>query len=161
MKKLCYLAAASMLFAFALPTLGETYKNTYPDSCDVLWGAVKTALSVKDNYNVKKTDDAHMNADYAPKHQVHFDVSGVLLQRENHVRLAPKGPGCEMQVVSNYSGWGHDDQSDFKKRVDQALAKQKGAKTSTPDQPATPAVPETPVQPAAPDKPAASASQSN
>ena len=144
MKKMCSLVAVFLLFAFALPALGETYKNTYPDSCDVVWGAVKNTLSVKDNYNVKKTDDAHMNADYAPKHQVHFDVSGVLLQRENHVRLAPKGLGCEMQVVSNYSGWGHDDQSDFKKRVNASLAKIKGVATATtaaPESSTTPAQP--------------------
>ncbi len=41
----------------------------------------------------------------------------------NHVRLVPKANGCEMQVVSNYSGWGHDDKSDFRKRVDDALMK--------------------------------------
>jgi len=52
---------------------------------------------------------------------VHVDISGTLLQRMNHVTLKPKGDGCEMDVVSNYSGWGHDDQSDFKKRVDEAV----------------------------------------
>ena len=77
-----------------------------------------------------------MKADYQPKHSVHVDISGTLLQRMNHVRLAPKGTGCEMQVVSNYSGWGHEDQGDFKKRVDEALAK---PKTETPAQPAKPA----------------------
>jgi hypothetical protein len=52
----------------------------------------------------------------------------------NHVTLKPKGDGCEMDVVSNYSGWGHDDQSDFKKRVDEAVAK--GAPAAGPAKPA-------------------------
>ncbi len=139
MRKARCLLAAMVVLAFVFPAMGETFKNTYPDPCNVLWGAVKDTLSHADLYNVKKSDDEHMSADYAPKHQVHFDVSGVLLQRENHVRLAPKGPGCEMQVVSNYSGWGHDDQSDFKKRVDAALAKTKGTTTAAPDSSTTPA----------------------
>lgn len=45
----------------------------------------------------------------------------------NHVTLITKGEGCEMDVVSNFSGWGHEDQGDFKKRVDDALTKPKEA----------------------------------
>jgi hypothetical protein len=41
-----------------------------------------------------------------------------------------------MQVVSNYSGWEHDDKGDLRKRVDESLAKLKAA---TPSQPAKPA----------------------
>jgi hypothetical protein len=44
-----------------------------------------------------------------------------------------------MQVVSNYSGWEHDDQGDFKKRVDEFLAKPKDALPAQPANPATPA----------------------
>jgi len=32
------------------------------------------------------------------------------MQRTNKVTLLPKGTGCEMQVVANYSGWEHNDQ---------------------------------------------------
>lgn len=99
----------------------KTYKNTYPISCSELWPAVKQVLSNQDNYKVDLTDDAKMTSDYHPKHSVHVDVSGVLLQRTNHVTLVAKGAGCEMQVISNFSGWGHEDQGDFKKRVDAAL----------------------------------------
>lgn len=127
--------AALIPLALALPLQVETYKSTYPDPCNILWSAVKDTLSQQDHYNVKNTDDAAMSADYQPKHEVHFDVSGVVLQRENHVRLAPKGPGCEMQVVSNYSGWGHNDKGDFKKRVDESLAKLKAAPTAKPAEP--------------------------
>jgi hypothetical protein len=43
-----------------------------------------------------------------------------------------------MDVVSNYSGWEHNDQGDFKKRVDESLAKSKAAKPPEPAKPADP-----------------------
>jgi hypothetical protein len=43
-----------------------------------------------------------------------------------------------MDVVSNYSGWEHNDQGDFKKRVDESLAKPKAAKPPEPAKPADP-----------------------
>lgn len=97
-----------------------------------MWGAVKMVLADEKNYVVKGGEEAQMKADYQPKHEVHFDVSGVLLQRMNQVTLVTKGTDCEMQVVSNYSGWGHDDQSDFKKRVDDALLQPKGPAAKEP-----------------------------
>jgi hypothetical protein len=78
-----------------------------------------------------------MNADYNVKHSAHVNISGTLLQRKNHVKLAPQGTGCEMQVISNYSGWEHNDQGDFKQRVDDALK----AKSTTPSQATTPSQP--------------------
>jgi hypothetical protein len=119
--------ASLMLAASALPARGESYKYTYAFQCSEVWPAVKTTLGVADNYAKVKIEDDKMKADYAPKHTVHFDVSGVILQRMNHVTLVPKGTSCEMDVVSNYSGWGHEDQGDFKKRVDAALLKPGGA----------------------------------
>jgi hypothetical protein len=109
----------------ALPAFGKTYKSTYPDSCTQLWPAVKEVLSDPNNYNVTASDDAKMHADYDAKHAAHVNISGALLQRKNHVTLVPEGTGCEMQVVSNYSGWEHNDQGDFKSRVDESLAKLK------------------------------------
>jgi hypothetical protein len=41
-----------------------------------------------------------------------------------------------MQVVSNYSGWEHNDQGDFKKRVDDALVKLPAQKPVEPAKPA-------------------------
>jgi beta-mannanase len=79
-------------------------------------------------------DDAKTTAEYQPKHSVHVDITGTVLQRMNHVTLVPKGTGCEMEVVSNWSGWGHEDQGDFKKRVDETLVKAKA-----PGEPAKPA----------------------
>src|ERR1035441_5385798 len=110
-----------MLIALAVPALAKTYKNTYPVTCNHVWSAVKETLSNEGNYKIQSSDDAQMTAVYQPKHSVHVDISGVLLlQRLNHVILVSKGAGCEMQVVSNYSGWGHEDQGDFKKQIGRA-----------------------------------------
>jgi hypothetical protein len=40
-----------------------------------------------------------------------------------------------MQVVSNYSGFEHNDREDFKKRVDDSLAELKAAQPSEPAKP--------------------------
>lgn len=134
-----YLTVILMSLIVALPTYGMTYKNTYPQPCSDLWPAVKDTLSNPDHYNVTATDDAKMHADYDVKHTAHVNISGALLQRKNHVTLVPKGTGCEMQVVSNYSGWEHNDQGDFKSRVDESLLKLKGAKPAEAAKPAEPA----------------------
>lgn len=120
-----------MLAAFALPANGESYKYTYSFQCSDVWVAVKATLGVEDNYAKVKIEEERMSADYAPKHTVHFDVSGVLLQRMNHVRLTQDGLTCRMEVISNFSGWGHEDQGDFKKRVDAALLKPEGTPAET------------------------------
>jgi hypothetical protein len=143
---------ALMLLALALPALGKTYKFSYTVPCSQVWDAVKNTLSNQENYAGVKSDDAHLTADYSPKHSVHFDVSGVILQRTNHVTLIAVAEGCDMNVVSNYSGWGHEDQGDFKKRVDEALAKPKSATPAEPATPAKPAKPAEPAKPAAPTK---------
>jgi hypothetical protein len=119
----------------ALPMSGETYKNTYPVACTDLWGAVKDTLSNPDNYTVVASDDAKMAASYKVKHSTHVTITGAALQRTNHVTLIPKGAACEMQVVSNYSGFEHNDRGDFKKRVDDSLAKLTAEKPSEPTKP--------------------------
>ena len=155
MTKMRLAVLALLSTAPVLPARSESYKSTYPDPCNVLWGAVKAALNVEAIYNVKSADEVKMSADYQPKHEVHFDITGTLTQRENHVYLTPKGTGCEMRVVSNYSGWGHNDEGDFKKRVDDSLASIKAGKLTPPAAVtvhAQPAQPATPAQPAAPPK---------
>ena len=42
----------------------------------------------------------------------------------------------EMQIHSNYRGWNHSDAGDFKKRVEDSLAKLKGSKPAEPAKPA-------------------------
>jgi hypothetical protein len=132
------LSVVLMSLALALPAVGKTYKSTYPVPCSVVWGAVKETLSNPDNYAVVESDDTKMTASYNVKHAAHVNITGAILQRTNRVTLVTKGTGCEMQVVSNFSGWEHDDKGDFKKRVDGAMVK---PKTATPSQPAKPTDP--------------------
>lgn len=136
MKMAKFVLVALISCAAALPAFGMTYKNTYPIPCSEVWSAVKDTLGNQDNYEVRQSDDAKMHAEYKVKHAVHVNISGAILQRTNKVTLVPRGSGCEMQVVSNYSGWEHNDQEDFKTRVDESLAKLKAAKPSKPEQPA-------------------------
>ena len=132
---------ALISLAFALPAFGagnKTYKNTYPVPCSELWGAIKVALGNPDNYKDVQSDDEKMTADYNVKHSIHWSVIGAVNQGKNHVSLAPVGTTCEMSVVSMYSGLSHNDQGDFKKRVDESLAKLKAAPPSQPAEPSTP-----------------------
>ena len=125
------LAVVAMLsFSLALPAFGagnKTYKTTYPVPCSELWGAVKVALSNPDNYKDVQSDEEKMSADYNVKHSIHWSVIGAVNQGKNQVSLMPIGTTCEMSVVSMYSGLAHNDQGDFKKRVDDSLAKLKAA----------------------------------
>jgi glycerol-3-phosphate dehydrogenase len=123
----------------ALPAAGKTYKSIFPVACSEVWTAVQETLGDAEHYNVTEKDNAKMTAAYHPKHTVHVNVSGTLLQRTNHVTLLPKGAACEMHVVSNFSGWEHDDQGDFKKRVEEALAKAKNAPEAGPAKQEAPA----------------------
>ncbi len=138
------LAVALIALTIALPAFGKTHKDTYPMPCNELWPAVQDTLSNPDNYAIQNKNDALMTASYNVKHAAHVTITGALTQRTNQVTLVSKGTGCEMQVISNYSGFEHNDSGDFKTRVDQSLAKLKGA---APGEPAKPddAVKSTPV----------------
>ena len=143
---------ALIALGLAAPARGETYKTTYPMACSEMWPAVKEVLSNADNnYEVKKMDEAQMSAAYNVKHNIHVNITGAILQRTNKVKLVPKGDAsCEMQVVSNYSGPEHNDQGDFKARVEKSLAKMKAAKPPEPtkaEEPAKPAEPAKPTNP--------------
>jgi glycerol-3-phosphate dehydrogenase len=128
---------ALISLALALPAFGKTHKNTYPISCSEVWPAVKDTLSNQENYNVVTSDDAIMTASYNVKHAAHVTVTGAVLQRTNHVTLISKGAAeCEMQVVSNYSGFEHNDSGDFKTRVEESMAKLKAATPAKPEAPA-------------------------
>ena len=139
MMKTRHVVVALISLALALPAFGKTSKNTYPVPCSELWGAVKDVLSNAENYNVEESNDTLMAATYKVKHAAHVTVSGAVLQRANHVSLVSKGTECEMQVKSNYSGFEHNDSSDFRKRVEESFAKLKGAKPAEPAPPAAPA----------------------
>ena len=135
-----------LALALALPAFGagnKTYKTTYPVPCSEVWSAVKVALGNPDNYKDVQSDEGKMTADYNVKHSIHWSVTGTINQGKNRVSLVPTGTTCEMSVVSMFSGFSHNDQGDFKKRVDAALAKLKDeppapsttptAETATPD----------------------------
>lgn len=131
--RVVFLALLSLVVA--LPAFGhgnKTYKTTYPVPCSELWGAVKVALSNPDNYKDVQSDEDKMTADYNVKHSIHWSVIGAVNQGKNQVSLLQIGTACEMSVVSMYSGLSHDDQGDFKKRVNEALAKQKAAAPPVP-----------------------------
>ena len=119
----------------AVPALAMTYETSYPIPCNRVWVAVKDTLGVPENYTVMTSDEAQMTASYDVKHSAHVNISGTVLQRTNKVTLVTKDGGCEMQVVSNYSGWEHNDKGDFKKRVDESLAKLNAAKPAEPTKP--------------------------
>jgi hypothetical protein len=127
---------ALLALALALPSFGKTSKNTYPASCNEMWGAVKDVLGNAENYNVEDSNDTLMTATYKVKHAAHVTVTGAVLQRANHVALVSKGAECEMQVKSNYSGFEHDDSGDFRKRVEESFAKLKASKPAEPAKPA-------------------------
>jgi hypothetical protein len=130
--------AALLSLALALPAFGvgkKSYTNNYPIACSELWSAVKVALSNPDHYKDVQSDDVKMSADYNVKHSIHWSVSGAINQGKNQVSLSPIGTACQMSVMSMYSGLSHNDQGDFKKRVDEALAKLKNAPPSPPAEP--------------------------
>ena len=130
-----------LLISLALtpPAFSMTYKTTYPVPCSDLWPAVKDTLSNQENYEVVANDEAKMTASYNVKHAAHVTITGAALQRTNSVALSSQGTGCEMQVQSAYRGLAHDDAGDFKKRVDESLAKLKDSKPSQPAKPEAPA----------------------
>ena len=132
------LLVAFFALILAMPAFAKTYKGSFPAPCSEVWTAVKDVLSHPDMYDVQASDDSKMHADYDVKHQAHVNVSGAVLQRQNHVTLTPKGSGCEMDVVSNFSGWEHNDQGDFRKRVEESLEKLKAAPPAEPAKPGEP-----------------------
>ena len=128
-----------LLLALALPAFSagkKAYKTTYPVACSEVWAAVKAALANPDNYKDVQSDDEKMAADYNVKHSIHWSVSGAINQGKNSVSLLPMGTACEMSVESMYSGLSHNDAGDFKKRVDESMAKLKGSKPAEPAKPA-------------------------
>ena len=119
------------LSVVAVPSFAKTHKDEYSVSCTVLWAAVKDALRNSGKYGIIGIDNTEMTAS--------FNIGGTLAaKRVNSVVLNVKPDGCEMQVQTAFSGITNNDAGDFKKRVDESLAKQ------PPPQPAPPAKTESP-----------------
>ena len=127
-----FVVAGLLSLTFVVPAFGGAHKDNYSVPCSEVWAAVKDTLANPDNYSIVTSDDKAMTASYDVHHAVHTSIAGAALQRTNSVALNTQGNGCEMQVHSNYSGWNHSDAGDFKKRVDESLAKLKGTQSSEP-----------------------------
>jgi hypothetical protein len=121
-----------MLLLVAGPSFAKTHKEMYSVSCSALWPAVKDTLRNSGKYGILGIENSEMTAS--------FVIGGTLTgKRINSVVLNAKGDSsCEMQVQTAFSGLVNNDEGDFKKRVDESLAKQPAA------QPAPPAKTENP-----------------
>jgi hypothetical protein len=105
------------MFVVAAPGFAKTHKEMYSVSCATLWPAVKDALRNSGKYGILGIDSNEMTASFV----IGGTASG---KRINSVVLNSKGDtSCEMQVQTAYSGLIHNDEGDFKKRVDESLAK--------------------------------------
>ena len=129
MKRFAVVAiCAALLLVLAAPSFAKTHKENYSVSCNTLWTAVKDALRNSGKYGILGIDNQEMTAS--------FVIGGSLGgKRINSVVLNGKGDTCEMQVQTAFSGLAHNDEGDFKKRVDESLAKQQSAQPSTPAKP--------------------------
>jgi hypothetical protein len=118
-------ALVLLSLALAVTTFGKTHKLSYSVPCSELWPAVKDTLRNSGKYGIIGIDSNEMTASY--------NVGGTLGgKRINSVVLNPQGGGCELQIQTAFSGLAHDDSGDFKKRVDESLAKLKNSKTAEP-----------------------------
>jgi hypothetical protein len=127
--------APLMLLILVGPALAKVHKDMYPVACTVLWPAVKDTLRNSGKYGILGMDSSEMTATYS------MGIGSIGQKRVNSVVLNGKGDSsCEMQTQSGFSGLGNNDAGDFKKRVDESLAKQHTS------QPAAPAKPESPTK---------------
>ena len=123
-----------MLF-FVVPAFASTHKDVINVSCNELWRAVKDTLKNSGKYGIISIDNTEMTASY--------NMGGNLMaKRVNSVVLNPKdtGASCELQVQTAYSGLGNNDAGDFKKRVEESIARLKDQPVpgAAPDQASAP-----------------------
>jgi hypothetical protein len=124
-----FVVVALMSLTLAVPAFGKTHKDLFPVPCSELWPAVKDTLRNSGKYGILGIDNSEMTASY--------NIGGYLGgKRTNSVVLNPQGASsCELQTQTASSGLAHNDAGDFKKRVEESLAKLKGAKPSAPAKP--------------------------
>ena len=139
-----------LLSCLAAPAIAKTHKDVFNLPCSAVWPAVKDTLRNSGKYGIISIENTEMTASY--------NIGGTLGgKRTNTVLLNGKENSYEMQIQTAYSGLEHNDAGDFKKRVDESLAKLQGGQSS-PSANATgqPAASEGSAAPAAePAKPAA------
>jgi hypothetical protein len=117
-----------LLLSFAVPTFASTHKDVFNVSCNELWRAVKDTLRNSGKYGIIAIDNTEMTASY--------NIGGNLTgKRVNSAVLNSKdnGASCELQVQTAYTGLVNNDAGDFKKRVDESLAKLKGQPLPSPN----------------------------
>jgi hypothetical protein len=110
-----------LLVLTAIPALASTHKDVFNVPCNELWRAVKDTLRNSGKYGIIAIDNNEMTASY--------NMGGNLTgKRTNSAVLNNKdnGASCELQVQTAFSGLVNNDAGDFKKRVDESLAKFKG-----------------------------------
>jgi hypothetical protein len=124
-----FVVVALMLLTLAMPAFGKTHSDIFPVACSELWPAVKDTIRNSGKYGIIAVDNSEMTAS--------FNIGGSLGgKRINSVVLNSKGTSsCEMQTQTAFSGLAHNDAADFKKRVEESLAKLKGAKPAEPAKP--------------------------
>ncbi len=128
MRRITVMALTLALVVVAAPSFAKTHSEMYPIACSVLWPAVKDALRNSGKYGIVGIDNTEMTAS--------FVIGGFLGgKRINSVVLNAKGDSCEMQVQTAFSGLAHNDEGDFKKRVDESLSKQQPAQPVAPAKP--------------------------
>ncbi len=111
-----FIAMAIFFSLTSVPSFAKTHREMYQVSCKVLWNAVRDTLRNSGKYGIIGISDSEMTASY--------NIGGTLAaKRVNSVVLNEKSEGCEMQIQTAYSGIGNNDEGDFKKRVDESLAK--------------------------------------
>jgi hypothetical protein len=123
--------ALIFLTATGPAAFAKTHKDMYAVQCSVLWPAVKDTLRNSGKYGIIGIDNTEMTAS--------FNIGGTLAaKRVNSVVLNVKPDGCEMQVQTAFSGFTNNDAGDFKKRVDESLAKLQSAPPAPAAKPESP-----------------------
>ena len=127
-KRICLLFAVivSALAGLGPVAFAKVHKEKFSVSCEVLWPAVKDVVRNSGKYGIVGIDNTEMTISY-------FIGGNLGGKRMNTVVLNRQGSNaCEMQVNTQFSGLAHNDAGDFKKRVDESLARQQetGGKTA-------------------------------
>ena len=117
MKRICLFVIVSALAGLGPVAFAKTHRDTYPVSCNVLWPAVKDAVRNSGQYGIIAIDNAEM--------AISYNIGGGLGgKRINSAVLNRLGENsCEMQTQTAFSGLVHNDAGDFKKRVEESLAR--------------------------------------
>lgn len=122
--------AVPVFLLFAVSSFAKVHKDVYPIPCSTLWSGVKDTLRNSGKYGILGMDSAEMTATYS------MGLGSAGQKRTNSVVLNVKDENsCEMVTQSGFSGLGNNDAGDFKKRVDESLAKLKAAPPAAPAKP--------------------------